>query len=107
MKPMFATACVTFGLALTQSASAEPSVKELAARAEVRPIETLNVSDQQFLTGDRNGKPVIIAGELRLPQGAAGRLPAVILMHGSGGPGAREELWAKIFNEMGIAFAAR
>jgi dienelactone hydrolase len=103
MRPIFTTACVTFGLALAQTAAAEPSVKDLAARAEIRAIETLNVSDQQFLTGDKNGKPVTIAGELRLPQGATGRLPAVILMHGSGGPGAREELWAKIFNEMGIA----
>ncbi|HZO47968.1 MAG TPA: dienelactone hydrolase family protein [Xanthobacteraceae bacterium] len=102
MRPIFTAACM-FSLALAQSAAAEPSVKELAARAEVRAIETLNVSDQQFLTGDKNGKPVAIAGELRLPQGATGRLPAVILMHGSGGPGAREEFWAKIFNEMGIA----
>src|SRR6266849_566204 len=95
--------CMTAGLAFTQPAAADPSVKELAARAEVRAIETLTLSDQQFLTGDRNGKPATIAGELRLPQGASGRLPAVILMHGSGGPGPREEFWAKIFNEMGIA----
>ena len=95
--------CMTVGLAFAPPAAADPSVKDLAARAEVRAIETLTLSDQQFLTGDRNGKPVTIAGELRLPQGASGRLPAVILMHGSGGPGPREELWAKIFNEMGIA----
>jgi dienelactone hydrolase len=55
------------------------------------------------LTGDKSGKAVTIAGELRFPQGPAGRLPAVILQHGSGGPNARDELWAKTFNEMGIA----
>src|SRR5712691_11645989 len=95
--------CAILGLAWAHMAAAEPSSTDLAARTELRAIETLTLSDQQFLTGDRNGKAVTIAGELRLPQGASGRLPAVILMHGSGGPGPREEFWAKIFNEMAIA----
>jgi len=107
MRHDLATACLTFSLMsslmATQSAIADPSVKELAARTEVRPIETLTLTDQQFLTGDKSGKAAVIAGELRLPQGAAGRLPAVVLMHGSGGAGAREEFWSKTFNEMGIA----
>ena len=30
-------------------------------------------------------------------------MPAVILQHGSGGPNGGHELWAKTFNEMGIA----
>jgi len=84
-------------------AAAEPSSTDLAARTELRAIETLTLTDQQFLTGDKNGKAVTIAGELRLPQGAAGRLPAVILQHGSGGVGPGPELWARYFNEMGVA----
>jgi dienelactone hydrolase len=105
MRPRFAAACVALALVAMQwsSAAADPSVKSLAARTELRPIETLTLTDQQFLTGDKNGKAVTIAGELRLPQGASGRLPAVILMHGSGGPGPRDEFWAKAFNGMGIA----
>ena len=108
MRHGLATACLTLSfmssLMAVQSAIADPSVKDLAARTEVRPIETLTLSDQQFLTGDKSAaKAAVIAGELRLPQGAAGRLPAVVLMHGSGGAGAREEFWSKIFNEMGIA----
>jgi dienelactone hydrolase len=79
-------------------------LKDLAARTELRPIETLTLTDQQFLTGDKNGKATLIAGELRFPQSASsGRLPAVVLLHGSGGPGGGHELWAKHFNEMGIA----
>jgi dienelactone hydrolase len=96
-------AWVIFGLAWTQSAIADPSLKDLAARTELRAIETLTLTDQQFLTGNKDGKAVTIAGQLRFPQGASGRLPAVILQHGSGGPGSRDELWAKHFNEMGIA----
>ena len=90
--------------AIAQSAlAAEPSVTDLAARIELRTIETLTLSDQQILTGDKNGKAVTIAGELRFPRGATGRVPGVILLHGSGGVGAREEFWPKFLNEMGVA----
>jgi len=99
-----AAAALALGSMWIQSAAADPSLKDLAARTEVRPIETLTLTDQQFLTGDKNGQATTIAGELRFPQGApAGRLPAVILLHGSGGPSGGHELWAKQFNEMGIA----
>ena len=93
-------ACATM---LAGQASAEPAVKDLAARTEIRAFETLTLTDRQFLTGDRNGKAVTIAGELRLPQGANAKFPAVVLLHGSGGVGSGPELWAKHFNEMGIA----
>ena len=87
-----------------QPAAADPSLTDLAARTEIRPIDTLTLTDQQFLGGDKNGKATTIAGALRFPQGApSGRLPAVILLHGSGGVSGGNELWAKHFNEMGIA----
>lgn len=95
--------CVVVSFAWAQPAIADPTVKDLAARTEVHPIETLALSVRQFLTGDKNGKAVTIAGQLRFPQGATDRLAAVILQHGSGGSIARDELWAKTFNEMGIA----
>ena len=61
------------------------------------------MSDRQLLTGDTNGQRVTIAGELRFPRGTTGRLPAVILLHGSGGIGAREEFWSKYLSELGMA----
>ena len=94
---------VIIGLGVSQSVIADPSIKDLAVRTELHPIETLTVSVREFLTGDKNGKRSIIAGQLRFPQGSAGRLPAVILQHGSAGSNARDEFWAKSFNEMGIA----
>jgi dienelactone hydrolase len=96
-------ACVIVGLMWAQWAQADPSLKDLAARTELRAVETLTLTDQQFLTGDKNGKPVTIAAQLRLPQGASGRLPVVMLQHGSGGLNAGHELWSKHFNEMGVA----
>ncbi|MGZ3284509.1 MAG: dienelactone hydrolase family protein, partial [Xanthobacteraceae bacterium] len=73
MRYRLAAACLTFSLASVQTVIADPSVQELAARTEVRPIETLTLTDQQFLTGDKSAaKAAAIAGELRLPQGASG-----------------------------------
>jgi dienelactone hydrolase len=104
MRQAVAAAALACASVWAQSAAADPSLKDLAARTELRPIETLTLTDQQFLTGDKNGKATTIAGELRFPQSASsGRLPAVVLLHGSGGPSGGHELWAKHFNEMGIA----
>jgi dienelactone hydrolase len=103
MTRIFQAVWLILGLAWAQSAVADPSLKDLAARTELRAIETLTLTDQQFLTGDKNGKAVTIAAQLRFPQGASGRLPAVMLQHGSGGPNAGHELWSKHFNEMGVA----
>ena len=90
-------------LALLQPAIADPSLKDVAARTELRAIQSLTLTDQQALTGDKNGKPVTIASKLRFPQGATGKLPVVVLLHGSGGVNGGHEFWAKHFNEMGVA----
>ena len=46
-------------------ARAEPGPKDLAARTELHSIETLTLSDTQFLTGDANGKPTTTSGQFR------------------------------------------
>ncbi len=81
------------------------ATKDLPVRTELHPIQTLWISDQQFLTGDKYGRQVTVAGELSLPRGA-GRLPAVILMHGSGGMGGNIGYWKRQLNQMGIATLA-
>ena len=82
--------------------SAQSMPKEVAARVEIYAIPSLTISDQQFLTGDANGKPVTVAGEFRIAQGT-GRLPVVVLMHGSSGVGANIEPWVHQLNTMGIS----
>ena len=67
----------------TASAQVDP---EIAVRIEAIPIQTLTISDGQFLTGDSNGRPTTIAGVLRVPPGT-GRLPLVIFLNTSGGFG--------------------
>ncbi|MCK1717971.1 dienelactone hydrolase family protein [Bradyrhizobium sp. 141] len=84
-------------------AVAQALPKEVATRAEIYPIPSLTLSDQQFLSGDAAaGKPVTVAGELRVAQGT-GKLPVVVLMHGSSGVGATTEAWVHAFNAMGIS----
>jgi dienelactone hydrolase len=82
--------------------NAQSVPKELAARVEIYAIPSLTISDQQFLTGDANGKPVTVAGEFRVAQGS-GRLPVVVMMHGSGGVNGTSEAWVHTFNSMGIS----
>ena len=67
-------------------AGAQPVSTDIAARTELHAIHTLTLSDHQFLTGDAEAQATVVSGQLRLPA-AAGRLPVVMLMHGSGGMG--------------------
>jgi dienelactone hydrolase len=92
------------GIAITTaaSASADPLSRDIAARIEAIPIQTLTLSDEQFLRGDAYGKPATIAGALRIAQGS-GRLPLVIFVPGSGGFAPNTDVWDREFEEMGIS----
>jgi dienelactone hydrolase len=72
-------------------------------RLEIHAIPSVTVSNKQFLTGDRYGKPVIVGGELRLPRGTTEKFPMVILIHGSGGVSAATDRWAEELNAVGVA----
>jgi len=65
----------------TLPSPAQTNPKEIAAKVELHAFPSLTLSDQQFLSGAADGKPVNMTGELRIAQGS-GRLPVVILMHG-------------------------
>jgi dienelactone hydrolase len=88
-------------LAFAAAAENAPS-KQIATRIELHPIQTLTLPDQQFLKGDSDGKPVTVSGQFRIAQGS-GRLPVVVLVHGSGGMGANIDMWSRELNEMGIS----
>jgi dienelactone hydrolase len=73
----------------------------LVGRIEVRPIQSQTLSDAQFLRGEE-GKPATLAGALRIPN-MPGKLPAVVLVHGSGGAGSNIPMWEDQLNKAGIA----
>jgi hypothetical protein len=81
-------------------ADAADAVSKDAARIEAVPIQTLTLSDEQFLKGDAYGRPTTIAGVLRVAQGS-GRLPLVVLVPGSGGINAGADVWDRQFEAMG------
>jgi dienelactone hydrolase len=72
-------------------------------RTEVHPIATRTLSTADFLNGKTDAPAVTIAGELRIPTFGTDRLPAVILVHGSGGIGNNVTFWADELNKLGIA----
>src|SRR4051812_6727291 len=88
-------------LALAMPAWAQ-ATKPIAARIEIHAIPSLTLSDPLFLAGDANGKPITVTGEFRIEQGS-GKLPVVVLLHGSGGMGPNIQAWAREFNAMGIS----
>lgn len=74
------------------------------ARIELYSIRTTTLTDEQFLNGVKEGQPVTIAGELRLPRPGTDRLPAVVFLHGSGGVNSSvADRWTQEFLSMGIA----
>jgi len=91
------SACLFFAGFCTQSSNAQ------VARTEVHPIQTMTLTDQQFLTGAKDGKPATVAGVLRIPRSGTDRLPAVILVHGSVGIGGNVDYWQQQLNDIGIA----
>jgi dienelactone hydrolase len=97
MKQLMTTLFAGIVIGLAEPAiAAEALSRDIAARLEAIPIQTLTISDEQFLTGDAYGKPTTIA------QGA-GRLPPVILVAGSGGFNANTDVWDRQFESMGIS----
>jgi len=83
----------------------DSATKQFAARTELHSIQSLTLSDEQFLKGESSGKQVIVSGYLRIAQGS-GRLPTVVMIHGSGGMGPNIDLWTREFNEMVVSTLA-
>jgi dienelactone hydrolase len=100
VKPaMLVCAMVAAALALpANSAQAQAYM-----RLEIHAVPTVTLSGEQFLTGDKYGRPTMLGGELRIPKPGADKLPAVILVHGSGGLSASADRWARELNEIGVA----
>jgi dienelactone hydrolase len=66
-------------------------------------VQTATPTASDFLQGIRPAATDLIWGDLELPPGRAGRSPAVVLVHGSGGLGPREDRWADELRQAGVA----
>ena len=81
------------GIALIAAAALAAS----AARAEV------TVEKMGFRIADAFEPQAAVSGELRIPGEAPGRLPAVLILHGSAGVDGRGAFYAQALNEAGFA----
>jgi dienelactone hydrolase len=103
MKLRSTVAAIAMSLVVSASVIAqEPGNKHVAARIELHPFQSLTLADEQFLKGDGSGKPVTVTAQLRIAQGS-GRLPTVLMVHGSGGIGSNIDAWARELNELGVS----
>jgi dienelactone hydrolase len=93
----------TLAIAAAQSVVVANTLsRDIAERIEAIPIQTLTISDRQFLSGDASGKPTTIAGVLRVAQSPV-RAPLVILIHSSGGFEVNTDVWDRQFESLGIS----
>jgi dienelactone hydrolase len=83
-------------------AGVDDPTRGTAYRIEVIPIETITISDEQFLEGEPGGTPTTIAGVLRIPR-STGRTPLVIFIAGSGGFNGSIDVLDRQFGQMGIS----
>lgn len=84
----------------------QSAVQAQVARSDFYPITTMTLSDTELLNGSQTGKPTTIAGVLNVPKPGNDKLPAVIILHGSSGPGGMPGPvadWSRQFNALGIA----
>src|SRR5260221_6948431 len=76
----------------------------LVVRLEMRALDSVTLSGGQFLTGEeKGGEKVTLGGELRIPGPPGTKMPAVILVHGSGGISGATDAWARELNAIGVA----
>jgi dienelactone hydrolase len=103
MKKSAISVVATLAFAIAHAALVPKAFSETIGRhSETIPIQTLTISDEQFLTGDASGRPTTISGILKVAQGP-GRLPLVILVHGSGGIEENAGVWEKLFASLGVS----
>ena len=66
-------------------------------------FDSLTIDQTQFLQGVKKGKKVKLFGDLNFPESTKGKIPAVILVHGSAGVSKRELNWALEIRQLGFA----
>lgn len=84
------------------TSAAAQALQGAPVRIELHPVSSRTVDGDAFLRGDTGGKPVALAGELRIPVGKSARYPVVVMIHGSGGVSGSMDYWVHQLNAGGI-----
>ena len=83
-------------------ANVEPILQDMAACTELHSVDTLTLSDTQFLRGEADRTVTTTSGQLWLAT-RSGRLPVVVLQHGSAGMAPNVEMWVRELNKIGVS----
>ena len=94
---LFSFACTITALV---GASVSPAFGQIA-RTEVVTFQSATLSDQEFLSGRKDGKSVTLGGVLRLPAGTS-KVAVAVLLHGSGGISGYVTDWEDDYNALGM-----
>lgn len=91
---------VLTGCATLPAATPSPE----AARLSTLRIPSSNPRfPADLLDGPANDASVVVSGMLSLPAAPSGKLPLMVIVHGSGGIGSRGAEYARVLNAIGIA----
>lgn len=66
-------------------------------------VVDLSQGQSGWLSYPSSAEKLALRGELQFPDKMAGKVPAIVIAHGSGGLDERDERWAKYFRKQGIA----
>ena len=95
---------VAVALALALALAAAPALAQV--HMSVIPFDSVTLSSQQVLLGETQGKPVTLAGELRIPLSLllnpTAKVPVVIFVPGTGGLYTGADEWARALISWGI-----
>jgi dienelactone hydrolase len=72
-------------------------------KLELHHFTSVTATDAEILTGTSARRPVVLTAALRLPAPGLSTMPAVVLMHGSGGASGYVDDWARSLNCLGVA----
>jgi dienelactone hydrolase len=72
-------------------------------KLELHAFGSVTLRDSEFLAGADPGAPVTLTAALRIPTPGVSRMPAVVLLHGSGGASGCVDDWARCLNTLGVA----
>ena len=103
MKRILQTLIFFFSFVITTNGFALETLAKGQQKGKIKfesvPVITLS----QFLKGETNIKSIEIHGQLKFPKKKLTEpLPAVVLLHGSGGPRKGVKYWSKILEKLGL-----
>ena len=103
MKIILQTLIFFFSFVITTNGFALETLAKGKTKGRIKFESIPTITLNQFLKGETNKKSIKIHGKLNFPKKKSVEpLPAVVLLHGSGGPRQGVKHWSKILEKLGL-----